>query len=115
MLALDAMKLITANMHHVVHQRSKQWTTHIVIILIQLLMGLDSSFGMPLRNRTPELLLGIVRVLIDRHPINLVINGRFSILEHVAETWVQYAVIFIAGCIAIVFITCTSVRTDGKS
>ena len=74
MIALDARKLSTANIHHVVHQIFKQPTINIVLILIQILMCLDPSLGRPLRRQTPNLLLGIVSILIDTYPINLVIN-----------------------------------------
>ena len=90
MIALDAIKLSTANLHHVVHKIFKQLTNHIVLILIQILMNLDPSLGRPLRRRTTNLLLGIIGVMIDTEPINLVLNGIFSVLDHVAETWGKY-------------------------
>ena len=49
MIPLDARKLGTANVHHVVHQILKQLTTHIVLILIKLLMRLNPSLGRLLR------------------------------------------------------------------
>ena len=65
MVALYARKLSTDNVHHVVHQIFKKPTTHIVLILIQLLMRLDTYLGRPLQSGTPNLLLGIVGVLLD--------------------------------------------------
>ena len=87
MIALDARKLRTANVHHVVHQRFKQPTTHIAIVLIQLLMHIDTSLGRPLWRRTSDLLLRNFRVLTDTDPINPILNRRFSVFENVAETW----------------------------
>ena len=80
MIDLDNRRQITDNLHHVVHQRFKQRSTHIVIILIKLLMRVDTSLGMPFRRRTPDLLIEIAGVLIDTDPINLVLNIRLDIL-----------------------------------
>ena len=115
MIALDDRKLNTANVHNVFHQRFKKPTTHIVLIIIQLLMRLNTYLGRPLRRRTPDLLLGIAGVLIDTNPINLVINGRVYVIEHVVDTSGQSTVLVPIIFIEIVFITGTSVRTDGKS
>ena len=115
MIALDARKLSTANEHHVVHQRFKQPDTYIVLILIQPLMHLGKYLGRPLQCRTTNLLLRIYGVLIDTYPINLVINEIFDVLEHVAETWGNSAVLVPAVCIAIVFIAGTSTMIDGEA
>ena len=86
-----------------------------MLILIQPLMHLGKYLGRPLQRQTTNLLLRIYGVLIDTYPINIVINEIFDLLEHVAETWGNSAVLVPVVCIAIVFIASTSVRTYGKS
>ena len=86
MIALDARKLSTANIHHVVHQIFKQTTTKIGLIIIQLFMRLNTYLGRPLWHQKPDLLLGIVGVLIETVLINLEINGRLALLEHDEDT-----------------------------
>ena len=114
MIVLDTRKLSTANVHSVFHQSFKQPTTHIGLIIIQLLMRLDTSLGRTLQRQTPDLLLGIVRFLIDTDLINLVLNERFSLIDSVADNWGQSPVIVPDVCISILIIAGTSVRTDGK-
>ena len=60
-------------------------------------------------------MLSISRVLIDADPINLVQNGIFTVLEHVTDTWGQYADIFPVCFISMVLIACTYVSKYGKS
>ena len=115
MISLDARKLITSNVHHIVHEIFKQPTTNIAIVLMQILIRLNPSLVRPLRRRTPGLLIGIIRVLMDTYLINLVLNRRFSVLEHVADTWGQSIVLVPVVYIAIVFVAVKSVRTDGKA
>ena len=115
MVALDAIKLITDNVHHVFHQRFKQTTTHIVVILIHLLMHIDPYLVSPLQCQTHDLLIRIFGVLIYMDPINLVINGIFAVLENVAETWGKSTVLVPVVYISIVFIAGTSFRTYGKA
>ena len=86
-----------------------------MLIIIHLLMRLDTSISRPIRLQTPNLLIEVVGVLIDTDPINLVLNGIFSVLEQVAETWGQSAVLVPVFCIEIVFIAGTSIIKDGRS
>ena len=78
-------------------------------------MRLYTSLGKPLWCQTPELLIRIVGFLIDTETINLLLNGRFSVHEHVAETWGKSTVIVPVVFMSIIFIEGTSVRIDGKA
>ena len=115
MIALDDRKLSTANVHPVLHKRFKQPTNHILLIIIHILMHLNPSLVRPLWHQTPKLLIGIIGVLIDTDPINLVLNGRFNVLEHVAETWWHSAVLVPVFCIEIVFIEGKPIRKYVKA
>ena len=86
-----------------------------MIILIQLIMHLNPYLGRPLLCQTHILLFGIIGFQIVKDPINVVLNGRFVILEHIAETWGQSAVLVTFVCITIILITSTSVRIDEKA
>ena len=105
----------TANVHCVIYKNFKQLTNNILIILIQLLMRLNPYIGRPLRCQTPELFLGIFGVLIDTDLVNIVINGIFTVLENITDTWEQSEVLVPVICIAIILITGKSVRIDGRA
>ena len=115
MISLDASTLINANVHHVFYQIFKQLTNHIVLVLIQILMHLNTSRGRPIWCQTPDLLIGIFGYLIENDPINLMINGIFPLLEHFTDTWGQSTVLVPVFFITVVFIAGISVKTDDKS